>query len=490
MAGLIDVGILKPELGGAFGAGYRQAEEQRNLLAQQRQQLEMSQMKLDQLRQDRAMLTDLQTKLAAAGHSTDPNDFFKALIQSGNPDYMSKGYEGLQRYQELQRAEKLLGGNLGGAPVTAPGAPVAPSAPSIMRQPTAAPMIPNGPQATPDMLAGTPYAINALAPQEVISRNALATAAPAAAAPAAATGAPANVVASILEPQKILNKINELTNFVTTVRDPALATRIHQQIQTLERQLELAGRMRESKATPDIETMRALGYPLTEEGYVAFRNAQRQERLLTPEEEAQKIRVARAAHQPSAPTITQIVDPTDPNKMITIDARRYQGGGAGAPGVIGVAGKEPTAALRTNKIEEGKTQLQNDLDTLRSAFTELDRLRAIPSTGRGAISNLISATQATGVGQALGRAGGTKEQVERDVINSARQRLVASIKNATGMSSKALDSNMELQTMLRSISDPGQSVEAAMRIIGDIEDTYVKGKGTQKVDPLGIRGKP
>jgi hypothetical protein len=130
-----------------------------------------------------------------------------------------------------------------------------------------------------------------------------------------------------------------------------------------------------------------------------------------------------------------------------------------------------------NKVEEGKTQLANDLENLRSSFTELDRLRAIPSTQRNVASNLMAAAQATGVGQALGRAGGTKEQVERDVINSARQRLVASIKNATGMSSKSLDSNMELQTMLRSISDPGQSVEAALRIIGDIEDAYVKGSG-------------
>jgi hypothetical protein len=185
----------------------------------------------------------------------------------------------------------------------------------------------------------------------------------------------------------------------------------------------------------------------------------------------------RTPAQASAPSITQIVDPTNPNQMIMIDARRYQGGSVGAPGVLGVGGKEPGAALRMNKVEEGKTQLANDLDNLRSSFTELDRLRAIPSTERNVASNLMAAAQATGVGQALGRAGGTKEQVERDVINSARQRLVASIKNATGMSSKSLDSNMELQTMLRSISDPGQSVEAALRIIGDIEDAYVKGDG-------------
>jgi len=197
--------------------------------------------------------------------------------------------------------------------------------------------------------------------------------------------------------------------------------------------------------------------------------------------QAQKIQIARESRppaQPVAPTITTIVDPANPNQMITIDARRYQGGGVGSPGVIGVAGKEPGAALRTNKVEEGKSQLQNDLDNLRSSFTELDRLRAIPSTERNVVSNLMSAAQASGVGQALGRAGGSPEQVERDVINSARQRLVASIKNATGMSSKSLDSNMELQTMLRSISDPGQSVEAAMRIIDDIEAAYVKGSGT------------
>ena len=185
----------------------------------------------------------------------------------------------------------------------------------------------------------------------------------------------------------------------------------------------------------------------------------------------------RAPAQPPAPTITQIVNPVNPNEMITIDARRYQGGGAGSPGVIGVAGKEPSAALRTNKVEEGKTQLQNDLDNLRSSFTELNRLRAIPSTERGVVSNLMSAAQSSGVGQVLGRAGGTKEQVERDVINSARLRLVSSIKNATGMSSKSLDSNVELQTMLRSLSDPSQSVDAALRIIEDLEDAYVKGDG-------------
>ena len=196
--------------------------------------------------------------------------------------------------------------------------------------------------------------------------------------------------------------------------------------------------------------------------------------------QAQKIQIARESRppaQPAAPTITSIVDPTNPNQMITIDARRYQGGGANSPGVIGVAGKEPGAALRANKVEAGKTQLADDLDNLRASFQTLDQMRAIPSTERGALSNVASGISATGIGQKTGQLFGTEAQVERDVINSARSRLVNSIKNATGMSAQQLNSNVELQTMLKSISDPGQSVQAALRIIDDIENAYVKGDG-------------
>jgi len=245
----------------------------------------------------------------------------------------------------------------------------------------------------------------------------------------------------------------------------------------------LLGALPKPVAEPaEIAAMRALGLPLTQAGYQQYRDAQRQERMLSPEEEKQRIRIAAASRPPAqprpvAPTITQIVDPTNPNQMITVDAKRYQGGGAGSAGVIGVGGKEPGAALRQNKIEAGRTQLNDDLENLRASFEALDKMRAIPSTERNVISNIGSATSASGFGQMLGRAGGTTAQVERDVINSARQRLVNSIKNATGMSAQQLNSNVELQTMLKSISDPGQSFQAAIRIIDDIQNAYVNGTG-------------
>jgi hypothetical protein len=48
------------------------------------------------------------------------------------------------------------------------------------------------------------------------------------------------------------------------------------------------------------------------------------------------------------------------------------------------------------------------------------------------------------------------------------------------MSAQQLNSNVELQTMLKSISDPGQPIEAALRIIDDIDNAYVKGAGMSK----------
>lgn len=196
--------------------------------------------------------------------------------------------------------------------------------------------------------------------------------------------------------------------------------------------------------------------------------------------------LAGSLKQPPAPSMTTIVDPTNPNQMISIDARKYTGGGIGSPGVIGISGKEPTAAVRETKAEAGKNELQDQLEVLRGAFNTLNEKRAIPSTSRNPASNVLSYIQGSGIGQVAGRMGGTKEQVERDVINSAKQRLVAAIKNATGMSSQQLNSNFELKTMLDSLSDVNLGYEASMRIIDNLEETYVKGKGSKNLKKLSV----
>jgi len=191
-------------------------------------------------------------------------------------------------------------------------------------------------------------------------------------------------------------------------------------------------------------------------------------------------KIAGSLKQPPAPSVTTIVDPTNPNQMISIDTRQYGGGGIGAAGVIGISGKEPTAAVRETKAAEGKSQLQDQLDDLRASFTSLNEKRAITSQERNPVSNLLSSIQGSTVGQIAGRTFGTKEQTERNLINSAKQRISTAIKNATGMSSQQLNSNFELKSMLDSLSDVNLGYEASMEIIDRLERDYVKGSGMQR----------
>jgi len=196
MAGLIDANLIRPELAGSFAAGYRGAEQARQQTQQNQQQFEMNQMKLEQLKQDRAALTDLQSKLRARGQSDDPTFFFRSLIETGNPDYVAKGYEGLQRFAELQRADALLRREAPELFGPAPGAAAPAAAPttapgSMFPAPSAATTeadLQKGRIALTNKMAGLGYPVDQAAPPAAaaVTPNQLAAAMqPAAVAPAA-----------------------------------------------------------------------------------------------------------------------------------------------------------------------------------------------------------------------------------------------------------------------------------------------------------------
>lgn len=186
-------------------------------------------------------------------------------------------------------------------------------------------------------------------------------------------------------------------------------------------------------------------------------------------------RAPAAPREPAAPTITQIQDPADPMRMITIDARRYQGGSVGAPGVIGASGKTVKAEADALKREQAQSDASAILDTLKTAYNDLDRMRAIPSEQRGMLSNVLSGVAATGVGQAAGRMTGTQAQTQRDIIASARNQLFAAVKNATGLSAQNLNSNVEFTTWLNSLTDPSRSIESNRAILDNMERFIASG---------------
>jgi hypothetical protein len=184
--------------------------------------------------------------------------------------------------------------------------------------------------------------------------------------------------------------------------------------------------------------------------------------------------------QPPAPSITEIVDPKDPTKLIRIDTKRYKGGSFGDEGVIGYSGKEPTAAAKENKIEAGKTQLQTMIDNMRSYYTTLNEAKDIPSTERGGVSNVASWVQGSTAGQLGGRMIGTESQRARTNITNSKLALLNALKQATGKSAQELNSNQELKTNLDALSDVNQGYESAMDTLNNLEDIYIRGVGADK----------
>lgn len=227
MAGLIDVGILKPELAGSFAAGYRGAEQARQQAAQSalqrqqaeqqlargRQQMQMDDMTMKRLQEDRAAMLQLQERLKAAGQDPDLDKVFDALISTGNPDLVVKGTEGKQRLREQKEFARVQGLDLPGA------APVA-AAPAA-----AAPV--NALMAGPDQSQAEVNRLMRTAPPV-----AAAPAAPAAPAGASAAGATPELIA------QTQGRINNLMRFAATA-SPQMANNALAQARILQDQLEL-----------------------------------------------------------------------------------------------------------------------------------------------------------------------------------------------------------------------------------------------------------
>jgi hypothetical protein len=127
---------------------------------------------------------------------------------------------------------------------------------------------------------------------------------------------------------------------------------------------------------PTVATMQALGFPLTQAGFNAYFDAQRQDRLLTPEEEAQKTRIAAANRAPPAPRAEQppvaVVDPVTGKQIYVSREEALRGRMAPASAMEGLAPKEiqareakyPVAKRATTTVSATMTEIENTIDRL------------------------------------------------------------------------------------------------------------------------------
>jgi hypothetical protein len=404
-------------------------------------QNQVSQMQLAQMRREDETLKKIQATAMQNGGPSDLGKIADAYLQSGIPKFVEFGVGLRQKLDERAQFSRIMG--MDQPPAAAPAPAAAPMQAGALGSGT---------------FGMAPEPVNRLAPAPAPAANALA------APDVSGLRAKRDAFLAMGTPQAIA---------AARAIDADIALASKEPVYHNVAGVGLVDPRNARVVMPSVEKP-----PAPPTSVAEFERAQKDPAFMRFLQE--RAAATRAPIQPVAPTITQIVDPSDPNKMITIDARRYQGGGAGSPGVIGVSGKEPSAALRENKAEAGKTQLQNIIEDVRAHYDQLNQAGDIPSTQRGALSNIVSSTQSSALGQFGGRVIGTESQRARENIKSSRLMLLNALKQATGKSAQELNSNVELKTNLDALSDPTQGYEAAIDILNKLEDVYVRGVAPAK----------
>jgi len=284
-----------------FMQGFEQGQEQRMTEDINRTNLETGRFKLEELKRDRAEMLQLQEKLKGLGQDPDLDKFMDVYIASGKPDYVKMGLEGKQKLKDQREFAKLVGGD-----ITAPEAAPAPAAvPSIVRMPQAPAAMPAPTNVLGSGTFGMEAPTNALAAQ----------------APAPAAAAPVNALAApnADQIQRTRKRIDDLMRFAAT--NPGMATQAMAQAKLLQDQLELYSK-RSTSDSPDVQTMKALGIPLTPAGYEQFAGAKRQDRLLTPEELQQRLQIAAASRAPGT-SITMVSEKAEQGKRGEMLVNQY-----------------------------------------------------------------------------------------------------------------------------------------------------------------------
>jgi hypothetical protein len=219
------------------------------------QSIQANQSKMEDLRE----LKELSARLAAAGKNPDPLAMVSEMRSSGRPDMIAKSYELETNIKALGLEEQAYKALIKGS------APAGPSMPQAA--PTAAP----GSFAADVAARRSAMPVNALAPAPAAPINALAP-------------APA------MEPQT--QEINRLMGVATQFPNTKAGAQAMKNAELLQKM---------QPSTPaQVQTMRALGYPITQAGFAAFLDAQRPDRLLTPQELQQKLQIAAAGRAPGA----------------------------------------------------------------------------------------------------------------------------------------------------------------------------------------------
>lgn len=136
----------------------------------------------------------------------------------------------------------------------------------------------------------------------------------------------------------------------------------------------------------------------------------------------------------------------------------------------------PTAEMgaKEQTKQESKKAVDDTLGRLADEYAALNALGASPSEATSWSSNIVPKLTTSKAGEFFNINPQAQTRVQN--IKSLRRSLVQTIKNATGMSAQEMNSNVELQGLLESITDPNQNIESVRTQIQDLSNRYGSGR--------------
>jgi hypothetical protein len=142
---------------------------------------------------------------------------------------------------------------------------------------------------------------------------------------------------------------------------------------------------------------------------------------------------------------------------------------------VGMTPATPGAEKALEKkviAKEGKEAVNGVLNTLYSEYNNLVKSGGITDTRKSVEDNISARTGASAVGQLTGSFTGSESQSFRDAIEQTRPLLLTSIMKATGLSATQLNSNVELQTYLKTATDPKVSIQSNVKALNNISQMF------------------
>jgi len=124
---------------------------------------------------------------------------------------------------------------------------------------------------------------------------------------------------------------------------------------------------------------------------------------------------------------------------------------------------------------EGRDNVDKSVIALKEAISTLKTGGGMGSTDNNPLSNAAAYISSSGPGQTYGSVFRTKNQSARNEMLQARPLLLTSIMNATGMSAKQMDSNVELKLWLATATDPEKGYEENMKALNNIAERFGSG---------------